>query len=576
MKFRTLLDQWNSDTLKKYVELLGGGSTLTRKADRLEYVYTKLFQPGSLPQVWRRLDPIAQRAVSVAYHNDGLFEASAFVAQYGQLPPRPKKEGWSSYRGEPILFDLFVIDRQIPEDLRPLLTNLVLPAERFQLTGIEQLPATVSRWNSDWEITRADTELIGRTDLLTYLQMVDQGELKWSATKNDLTAASIRKVLNNLLSGDFHPEQDKVTGRTVIRPFGLDVFTQDSGLVTRTGKLTGAGRQYLQTQDADLFLEAFEKWSTQGKFDELTRVTVLNGLNAKGTRLTPPASRREKVIEALSWCPTHTWISISDFYRAVLIWQFDFEVEATQWSNLYAGPYKEYGYMDSTDYWHIVKGLSINAIIMEYLATIGAVDIAYVSDDISFVETSINYLDEAFSLHDGLLYFRINNWGAFLLGQADGYVPTAPPTKDLFTIDEARQVRLLDDLLPNERLLLELICEPMDEGTYRLDVVKLLTAVEQGQNLDYLTDFLSSNAQGQLPASVAQWLAQLGQNVGAAKVGETAVLIQIKDPTLRDLLQQDSQLAKLCEPHNSKTVLVLSKRLTRFRSRLKELGYLLA
>lgn len=576
MQLRTLLDQWNSDTLKKYVDLLGGRSTLTRKADRLEYIYTKLFQPGSLPQVWRQLDPIAQRAVSVAYHNDGLFDASAFVAQYGELPARPKKDGWSSYRGEPILFDLFVIDRQIPEDLRPLLTNLVLPIERFQLTGIERLPSTHAHLERDWEIIRADTELIGRTDLLTYLQMVDQGVLKWSNTKNDLTAASIRKVMNNLLSGDFHPEPDTVTGRTVIRPFGLEVFTQDSGLVTRTGKLTGAGRQYLQTQDADLFLEAFEKWSTQGKFDELTRITGLNGLNAKGTRLTSPASRREKVIEALSWCPTHTWISIFDFYRAVMIWHFDFEVETTQWSNLYAGSYKESGYMSAADYWRIVKGLSINAIIMEYLATIGVVDIAYVSDDVSLVDTERHYINEAFSLHDGLLYFRINNWGAFLLGQADSYVPTAPPTKALFTIDEARQVRLLDSLLPNERLLLELISEPVDEMAYRLDVVKLLTAVEQGQNLDYLTDFLSSNVQGQLPASVAQWLAQLGQNVGVAKVGETAVFIQIKDPTLRDLLQQDSQLAKLCEPHNSKTVLVLSKRLTRFRSRLKELGYLLA
>lgn len=576
MVLRDLLDQWTSDKLKTFVYLLGGSSSLTRKADRLNYICDKLLQPKNLRQIWQQLDSVAQRAVSVAYHNDGLFDASAFVAQYGELPPRPQKDKWYSYHSEPILFDLFVIDRQIPEDLRPLLADLVLPTERFQLAGIEQLPATVSQWNSDWEIIQADTELIGRTDLLTYLQMVDQGELKWSATKNDLTAASIRKVMNNLLSGDFHPEPDKVTGRTVIRPFGLDVFTQESGLVTRTGKLTGAGRQYLQTQDADLFLEAFEKWSTQGKFDELTRITELNGLSAKGTRLTSPASRREKVIEALSWCPTHTWISISDFYRAVLIWQFDFEVEATQWSNLYAGSYKEYGYMDTTDYWRIVKGLSINAIIMEYLATIGAVDIAYVSDDISFANTSGHYTDSALSLHDGLLYFRINNWGAFLLGQADSYAPTAPPKKDLFTIDASRQVRLLADLLPNERLLLELISEPVDEVTYRLDVVKLLTAVEQGQNLDYLTDFLSSNVKGQFPASVAEWLAQLGQNAGAAKVGETAVLIQVKDPALLALLQQDSQLAKLHEPLNSKTVLVLSKRLTRFRSRLKELGYLLA
>ena len=173
MVLKDLLDQWTSDKLKTFVYLLGGTSSINRKDDRRTYICIKLLKPETLRQIWQQLDPIAQRAVSVAYHNDGLFDASAFVAQYGELPPRPQKDKWHSYHREPILFDLFVIDGQIPEDLRPLLTNLVLPAERFQLTGIERLPATVFQWNHNWEIIRADTELIGRTDLLTYLQMVD-------------------------------------------------------------------------------------------------------------------------------------------------------------------------------------------------------------------------------------------------------------------------------------------------------------------------------------------------------------------------------------------------------------------
>ena len=410
MTMAQALEEWTSDTLKKYLDLFSGIKKPTRKADRIEVICQQFFDKKSLQNIWQELDSVTQRAISSAYHNDGLFDASAFVVQYGQLPPRPQKEGWySSYYKEPTLFDLFVINGAIPTDLRPFLAEFVYPVERFQLEGVNHLPATVTRWHHRCDLIQAETELVGRTDLLTYLQLVEQGALKWSAKNKDLTAASVRKLYGSLMAGDFHPEPEKITGRYVIRPFGLDTFAQGAGLVTSTGKLTSAGRTYLQTQDPDLFLDAFEKWVEKGKFDELTRITHLNGLTARGTRLTPPASRREKVLEALSWCPTGEWIHFQDFYRAILIWQFDFAVEKTDWSNLYAGYYKEYGYMDANDYWLIVKRLYINVIIMEYLATIGAVDIAYASEDISFIETSMDYVDEAFSLHDGLLYFRINN-----------------------------------------------------------------------------------------------------------------------------------------------------------------------
>jgi hypothetical protein len=573
------LEQWNSDTIKSYVQLLGYPKPPTRKADRIQAICAQMLNPDKLQQVWNQLDPLAQKAVSAAYHNDGQFNEDAFVAQYGSLPPRPKKEGWSYHSKLPILLDLFILDKTIPADLKPLLANLVAPVERFQLTGVEKPPATFAAkyWREEYPIICVETEIIGRADLLTYLQMVEQGILTWSEKNRDLTAASIRKLYTNLMAGDFYPEPEKLTTRYTIRPFGLDTFAQNAGLVTSTGKLTSAGRKYLQTQDPDLLLEAFEQWAEKGKFDELTRITQLHGLNARGTRLTPPASRREKVIEALSWCPAQTWISILDFYRAVKIWHFDFEVELTDWSNLYAGSYKEYGYMDGNDYWLITKGLFINAILMEYLATIGAVDIAYIMEDLPTLDIDGSYADEAYSLHDGLLYFRINHWGAFLLGQASEYVPTQPRKRDLFTLDDQLQLHLLAELRPNEQLQLEAVAEQVKEGVYRLDNHKLLSAVEGGQKLDHLAQFLENNGRGSLPQPVADWLARLRRNMKTIQVKEEAVVVEVQGAEQLAVIESDAVLAKLCQPlpaTKHANVLVLAKNLSKFQKRLKELGYL--
>ena len=446
MRLAELLEQWRNDDLKEYVLLLGGRSTITRKAERIEFIAQTMLDKASLRAIWQGLDGISRRAISVAFHNEGEFSQAAFVAQYGTLPPRPKKrDGRSSYYYKiPILFDLFVIGDHIPDDIMPLLADLVLPPERFQLEGAADAPSQLELGGRVEDVTAVETELIGRTDLLTYLRFMEQDQLRFGPQNQRLTAASLRKVLANLMAGDFREPTEKVTARTTIRPTGLDVFTQESGLATRTGKLTKAGRTYLSTQDPAIMLEAFEKWATGGKFEELHRIAQLGGLNARGTQLTEPAYRRDKVIEALSWCPAGQWIAIGDFYRAILIWNFDFEVEQSRFSNLYVGS-RYYGELTGAgDSWRITHGLYINVILWEYLGTIGAVDVAFLQDDFeSALDTDYLPIEGPISLYDGLTHFRINPWGAYLLGQAAEYVPSQPRRKTLFTIDKDRRVHLV-------------------------------------------------------------------------------------------------------------------------------------
>ncbi len=576
MTLHDRLDQWNSDTLKDYVKLLGGDSSITRKADRIEFICKRMLDQAALKKVWERLDPIAQRAVSTAYHNGGEFNASAFINQYGQLPPRPQEDRRLYYYNKtPILFDIFVVDNQIPEDLMPLLENLVLPVERFQLEGIEKTPIAVETEDYSSPVITVETELTGRADLLTYLRMVELSQAKLSQTNHRLTAASVRKLLSNLLDGDFRELPEKVTGRNTIRPFGLDVFTQEAGLVSSySGKLTEPGREYLHTQDSNILLDAFEKWVENKGFDELQRIDQLRGVGSNRTSLTPPGFRRGKVIEALSWCPVGVWINITDFYRALIIWDFDFDVEETYYSNLHVGS-SYYGELYGNTYWAVTRGLYINAIIWEYLATLGAVDIAFAEDEyFTLLPLGDLYIDDPVSAYDSLLYFRINKWGAYLLGQADNYIPGQPRKKERFRIDEQRRLHLLDDLPPAAQLQLETLADQVDDQIYQLDTAKILTAVENGQSLEQISAFLKDSHQGDLPPTVSDWLSQLDRNQSAFKGLGEALLVQLKQPGLADLINEDEILPKLCQRLDNKTILIRISLLRRFQNRLKELGYL--
>ena len=579
MRLDEHLNSWTSNTLKTYVTLLDGGSSITRKAERVDFIKQNIFKPWRLREIWKKLDPVAQRAVSVAYHNGGEFQADAFVAQYRELPPRPEEEGRSYYyyNRTPILFDLFVISGEIPSDLMPLLSDLVLEPERFQIEGIEELPEETETWQEYYvPLMQADTEQVGQMDLFSYLRLLEQGQLKFSTTNKQLTAASIRKVLGILLEGDFYPPPEKPTGKTVIRPFALDTFAQNCGFANGKGQLTRKGRVYLEMQTPESMLEAFERWTEKSKFDEFQRVFGIGGKGSRSTRLTASSSRREKIIEALSWCPAGTWININDFYRAIKIWQFDFDMEVSGYSNLHIGS-SYYGDLNSVGggtYWLLTNGSYVKTVLWEYLATLGLIDIGYIDaeDEPSVYE----HIDDVILSHfDGLRYFRINNWGAYLLGQASEYVQAAPSEKTFFDISAEREVRVTTKLTPSDRLQLEAVTEELGADRYHLEATRVLTAVENGQDLKRIEEFFAAHNAGSLPQEVTEWFATLRKNKGLFRTGKEAVLIQIKNPTLFDVVEKNAGLAKICKRIDDSTLMVLKAHQSRLKTLLMGEGYLL-
>jgi hypothetical protein len=583
MELAEILYQKTNDGLRQLAQLIGGCQGATRKDDLVRCLHRAVMTPGSLKQLWQQLDELSRKAVAVAYHNGGEFDASAFVAQYGALPKRPQSRFF--WQQPPILLDLFIYEARLPGDLMPLLADLVPPPERFQLQGLAEAPKMTQMPDEQMvELVCVKTEQAGLHDLTAYLRLVAQGAVSVSSASGNIQLAGVKKILDSLLDGDFLPLPQKYRANQTIRPFGLDIFARESGLVAynkRAGlHLTEAGQRFYQTQELAILLKTFETWTESGQFDELSRISALKGLGSKQTRLTEPATRREAVIEALSWCPVNVWIDIQDFYRALKIWHFDFEVETTHYSNLYVG-YRDYGTLYGDVYWFVVKGLYVNVLLWEYLGSIGALDLLYTLPELSafWSYTDGFYFDEPyFSLYDGLRYFRINNLGAYLLGQAREYRPSRPLHPPLFKISADMKLSLTapERLTPNDGHLLEAIANPLNRGRYRLDSHQLLSSIEAGYDWQTLVDFLVDRHDGPLPAEVLAWLERLRQNSQAFKVSGNALLVKVSSTDLADLVMADPILQKFCNAIDGKTLVIPANREKVFRSRLKELEYVLA
>ena len=566
----------NSDVLKEYVALCGGRSSITRKADRAEFLAATLTSPLEIRRLWGEMDDLSRKALAAAYHNDGIFNQDAFLAQYGALPERPKKEGWS-WRREPILLDIFIQDGQVFAEVMPLLANVVPPPDRFQLTGSEETPEQVLAHGEPVELFVAEREQAGLHDLTLYLTLLSQGTLKLSSSSRRLTPKSVETLTAGLHDGDLFADAEKADD--AILPNGLADFCDQSGLPGYKGEVKELALRFLATNDAELLFEAYGRWAEEGRFDELNRIKAIRGLRAKGIRLTSPASRREKILEALSWCPTGVWISVFDFYRAIKVWHFDFDLEESREDKLYVGYRGNQRWYEpwasGEDRWLLTRGLYINTILMEYLAAIGAIDIIYTYPEYeTFPGDAYIYDELSYSRYDGLLYFRINPLGAYFFGQADEYESSQPAESALFSVAPDGSISLLgaDGLTPAQQAQLDQ-CADTEGGSFRLSVSKLLGILESSADLEIQRSFLQQYNRGPLPAEVIALLDKIETDSKALRIAAKSLTIQVRSAELAAQVLADPKAGKIARQLDDKTLIIPASRETAFRNALREMGF---
>ena len=577
-----ILEAYNSDQLGKFVSMLGGPASITRKADRKTFIARQLLNPASLRRLWQQMTAAERELVAFAYHHEGRLEIERYLWSGKPLVERPERH---QYRAAPLPVDLFLGSGRIPLELMPLLKEVVPPAQPFRLTGRRQAPTHFQPYaDSDETVSllRADTEEAGRHDLGAYLRLLATRQLKWTTT-GKLTLRSLRLLLENSLQNDFLPlPDDELKFDRTIRPFGLVTFARQSGLVTSDGLLTPEGEAYLNSHDPALLLAAFERWLEEGSFDELQRLPHIRGKRARGVKLTAPAERRDRIVEALSWCPVGEWLNLYEFYRAMHIWELDFTVEEPPGTTLYVGYRNHYYYheawADSISAWYLIEGQYINVVLWEYLATLGALDILYAEpEEAVFPAAPYNHYDGLYySRYDGLKYFRITPLGAYLFGQASAYAPRRQETASpLFRIAPDGTIDLLapNRLTPALRLQLEEMARPETETRYRLDAEQVLSRLEEGTSAETFVSFLQEYSGAPLPPAIETWFDTQTRHSRAFREGTHFVAIKVQQAGLADRLLQDPAFRRLCRKLDDRTLLVAQNKLTAFHKALRKAGY---
>ncbi len=561
------------------------------KKDELVAALTRtMLDPQQLRALYASLDDVSQKAVQEAtHHPNGTLDTRRFWAKYSRSPDFGGAGDFRRERPPTRLALFFPAGQTLPFDLGEMLRTFVPAPPPLAVRTVEELPSQVKLpHENEVELRVRPTARAALHDVKAVLRLIDAGDVKVGDKTRRPSQASLKAVAGVLAEGDFYQEEDQSrddwdpAADLPIATFAWPMLLQAGGLASAAGtrlQLTAAGRKATTKPAHEVIRQLWERWQKTTLVDEFHRVSAIKGQQSKGPGLTAVASRRAEVADVLAQCPAGQWLTVDELFRLLKVLTNNFQVTHNPWKLYIADPqYGSLGY-DSNHTWEMQQGRYALAFLFEYAATLGLIDVAYVSpegarndfrdcwgtDDLSCL-----------SRYDGLLYLRLNALGAWCLGVAEHYEPEAVPVEAVLKVLPNREIVASDRPLgPADVLFLERFAERTSEAVWQLRAEKIVDAVEKGLSVGELQEFLAARSAEPLPQTVTVFLDDLATKMGQLEDAGTARLIACADAHVAQLLAHDRKLRALCQLAGERHLVFRAADETAVRRALRELGYVL-
>lgn len=591
------LEDSTNDVIQSLAKQLDLKPKSRRKVDAVAEILLVLNDSAKLDEIFKRLDNVQQKAVAEAvFHKDKEFDDGRFQTKYGSSASFGRKKDY--YDIIPTLLCLFIYSddygKFIPQDLADRLKVFVQKPSGFYLKTVEQLPETITVKFADWKqkaqreipLTVRETAIETMRDFWAVWQLVEGKKIAVSDKTSQPSAASVKEIAAVLRDGDFYEiveDNNHYPNIGAIKGFAWAMILQASKLTqVSTKKLIASNenRKILTKPAHEIIKILWQTWQKTTVLDEFNRVDEIKGQKYKNkSNLTGIKLRREAVADSFQLCPISEWISIDEFFRCVRL-NFDFEIVRDEW-NLYISE-KGYGslgyeYSANSDKWHVLQARYILAFLFEYAATLGLIDVAYIppfdakpdygelwgTDDLDFL-----------SRYDGLKYIRINDLGAYCLDLAESYAAPEIEIKSSLTVLPNLKIKSTGAALTiDEELFLKNFAVKESENVWHLSRELIIIALENGQEVEILQEFLQNREEQILPETVIGFLRDTKRRAAVLKAKGTAQIIECETAEIADEIAGNPHTKKFCQRAGKKSLTVFTEHEKQFREIVRKIGY---
>ncbi len=185
-------------------------------------------------------------------------------------------------------------------------------------------------------------------------------------------------------------------------------------------QLTARGRAAVKKPPADVLKLLWQRWLKNGIIDEFSRVEAIKGQRSANA-LSGLVPRRQLAASGLWLLPLGEWVDVDHLFARMQKEGMDPTVHRSGrglWKLYLEDPqYGSFGYDGAYD-WELLQGRYVLALLFEYAATLGLIDIRYTEPEGARSDFREHWGGDwlpFLSRYDGLLAVRLNPLGKYCL-----------------------------------------------------------------------------------------------------------------------------------------------------------------
>ena len=529
--------------LPQYVKISGVKTVSTRKADMIDALYNYLSNKDNIIAIWNSISQMEKEIVSEYIRSEGMLESKEIKEIIKKYTPNGTnsdryvyQSGIQQYFYNTSKANLFFIKGRLPVEITNILKEFVKPIE------VEFLPEDIDVHEY---LDDADTynhrEFISirenfEKDFVSIIKLVNSSKFKTTKASQMPNKTAMIKMNEVLTNKEIFYENDISELRVIdntIRLYGISKLLLESRILKIKKEALVLGHyadDFLTMNKAakcKFLLEAYIKSDA----DELKRI---NELKIKTDYEGNYSTCREVVLKYLKMAPIDKWIDREQLLKFIKKLDRNFLRKIVGTIYTYY-EYEHYYYPDQNS-WEEEEGRFIDVVLMEYLASMGIVDLLisedYNDDDIEYFKVE---------------YFKVTQLGAHTLGINDDYKIENIEDETGIIIQPNYEIIVQEGAMKDVHCIyLDKFAEELSEETvsiYKISFKAMVTALDNKISIEEIIDYFEEYSQNKIPDNVLMSLNEWKEKSKKIKI-RTVTIVETDDKYLLEELKNYKEIKK--------------------------------
>ncbi|EHJ00385.1 hypothetical protein CDLVIII_3839 [Clostridium sp. DL-VIII] len=529
--------------LPQYVKISGVKALSTRKAGMVDALYNYLSNKDNIIAIWNSISQMEKEIISEYIRSEGKLENKEVKEIMKKYTPNGTNQdnyryssGIQQYFYNTSKANLFFINGRLPIEITTILKSFIKPIEvEFFATYIntQEYLKNETRYDNREFISIRETF---EKDFVSIIKLVNSSKFKTtkaSQMPNKTAMVKMNEVLTNkeiFYGNDI--SQIRVIDNTT-RLYGISKLLLESGILeiqNETLVLGNCADDFLMMKTVEkckFLLEAYIKSGV----DELRRI---NELKIKTDYNGNYSTCREVVLKYLKMAPIDEWIEKEQLLKFIKKLDRNFLRKIVGTIYTYY-EYDHYYYPDQNS-WEEEEGRFIDVVLMEYLASMGIVDLL-ISDD--YNDEDVEYLK--------VDYFKLTQLGAHVLGVNDDYKIKHVEDETGIIIQPNYEIIVQSGTMKDVHCIyLDKFAEKLSEDTvsiYKISFKAMVTALDNGISIEEISDYFKEFSQNKIPDNVLLSLNEWKDKSKKIKIRKVTI-VETDDKYLLEELKNYKEIKK--------------------------------